>query len=424
MPLTVLQAPGDADQLAEDGARTAPGQDARALLEQLHSALAVKSETSTPSANSLSPVIEQVAHESSSFGRAVAKQANQIQLLIEQINRLDGDTQIAELRGVVRDIYGALNDVVLRMKQNASDVTAKIGLLTGAVTIIGGASDMDVPHGPEQIMDAATAAAERILSLERLQKEAGSAILALEEIASHAQHAVRDLSAGLAKLSAHVESDRNEIANLHQRIGSTDRSLAEGLAKLNGAAKSDRNEISRLHQRIETANQSLAQKLAGVDSSFESDRNAISRLHQRIESTDQASTAGLTTLAERTATMRDEIGRMFDRLSSVESSTALVAGFREEMDVLGLRLEETEHRTAAEISSWKVNDTDRFAALANRLEAQERKSQILSHDAEQMAARMQAVERAIATMTQSQKALSTWQDRLAQVLAGPQLPAV
>jgi hypothetical protein len=391
MPLTVLQAPGDADQPAEDGARTALGQDARALLEQLHSALAVKSETSAPSADSLPPVIEQAAHEFPSFGRAVAKQANQIQLLIEQINRLDGDTQIAELRGVVRDLYGALNDVVLRMKQNASDVTAKIGLLTGAVTIIGGTSDMNAPRGPAEILDAATSAAERILSLERLQKEAGSAIVALEEIASHAQHVARDLSAGLAKLSAHAESDRNEIASLRQRIGSTDQSLAEGLERMNGAV--------------------------------ESDRNAISRLHQRIESTDQASTAGLTTLAERTATMRDEMGRMFERLSSVESSTALVTGFREKIEVLSLCLEEAEHRTAAEINSWKVNDSERFATLANRLEAQERTNQILSHDAEQMVARIQAAERTIATMTQSQKALSTWQDRLAQVLAGPQLPA-
>jgi hypothetical protein len=392
MPLNVLQATSDADQPAEDNARTAPRQDAQALLGYLESALAKKTETDTPSAYSLSPAVVQTACEVPSFGRAVAKQADQIQHLIEQINRLDDDTQLAELRGVVRDLYDALNDVVLRMKQNASEVAAKIGLLTGAVTIISGTPDIDAPHDSAAILDGAIAAAERMLSLERLQKEAHTAIVALEENASRGQHSVRELSAGLTKLNAHAESDRNETANLRQRIEST--------------------------------NQSLAQRLAGIDNTNASDRNEIARLHQRIGSTDRASTEGLTTLGERAAAQHDEMGRMHERLTSVESSTALHAGIQEKIEVLSRCLEDAKHSTAAEINSWKLKDTERFAALTHRLEALEQKNLVLRHDAEQMVARLQAAEQTIATMTQSQKAISTWQDRLAQVLAGPQLPAV
>jgi predicted nucleic acid-binding Zn-ribbon protein len=423
MSQNVLQATSDADQPADDGAHTAPRQDARALLGHLHSTLAVKAGAGTPSTDSLPPVIEQTVCEVPSFGRAVARQADQIQHLIEQINRLDSDTQLAELRGVVRDLYGALNDVVLRMKQNASEVAAKIGLLTGAVTIISGAPDIDAPHDLAAILDGAIAAAERMLSLERLQKEAGAAIVALEESASRGQHAVRDLSAGLAKLNAHAESDRNEIASLHQRIKSTDQSLAQGLARVDSTIESDRDEIASLHQRIESTDQSLAQELARVDKSIETGRDEVARLHQRIGSTDRASTQGLTTLGERATALRDEMGRMHERLGFVESNTALHAGFREKIEVLSRRLEDAEHRTAAEINSWRLKDSERCAALMNRLEALEQKNQVLSQDTEQMAARLQAAEQTVATMTQSQKALSIWQDRLAQVLAGPQLPA-
>jgi ribosomal 50S subunit-associated protein YjgA (DUF615 family) len=118
------------------------------------------------------------------------------------------------------------------------------------------------------------------------------------------------------------------------------------------------------------------------------------------------------------------MGRMHERLGSVEGSTALHSAFREKIEILSRRLEEAEHRTAAEINNWRARDLERFADLTNKLEAQEQKNQALNHGAEQMMARLQAAEQAIATMTQSQKALSTWQDRLAQVLAGPQLPVV
>jgi hypothetical protein len=424
MPQNVLQVASEANQPAAGGEHTAPKQDARALFDHLNSALAVKTGADTPSADCLPPVIEQAPCETPSFGRAVAKQADQIQQLIEQIGRPDSDTQLAELRDVVRDLHGTLNDVVLRMKQNASEVAAKIGLLTGAMAIISGAPDMDAPRDIAAILDGAIAAAERMLSLERLQKEAGAAIVAVEESASRGQQAVRDLSAGLEKLNAHAESDLNEIASLHQRIKSTDQSLAQGLARVDSTVESDRNEIASLRQRIESTNQSLAQRLAGLDNTIESDRNEITRLHQRIGSTDRASTEGLTTLGERAVALRDEMGRMYERLGFVESSTALHAGFREKIEVLSHRLEDAEHRTAAEINSWRLKDSERFAVLTNRLEALEQKNEALSHDAEQMVARLQAAEQTVATMTQSQKALSTWQDRLAQVLAGPQLPPV
>jgi hypothetical protein len=393
MPQNVLQVASDANQSAVGGEHAAPKQDARALFEHLNSALAVKAGPDTPSADCLPPVIEQAPGENPSFGRAVAKQADQIQRLIEQISRLDSDPQLSELREVVRDLYGTLNDVVLRMKQNASDVAAKIGLLTGAIAIISGAPDMDATRDISSILDGAIAAAERMMSLARFQNEAGAAIAALEESASHGRHTVRDLSAGLTKLTALAESDRNEITSLHQRIESTDQSLAQGLAR--------------------------------VDKTIESDRAEIARLHQRIGSTDRASTQGLMTLGERAAALRDEMGRIHERLGSVESGTALHGGFREKIEVLCRRLEDAEHGTAAEINSWKLRDAQQSAALLNRLEALERKNQTLNHETEQMATRLQVAEQTIATMTQRQKALSTWQDRIAQVLlAGPQLPAV
>jgi chromosome segregation ATPase len=585
MTQNVLQVPGDAGQPAEDGTAAASTQDARALLDQLHSALGGKAEGDTASPDSQPPLSEQAVREAPSFSKAVARQADQIQYLIEQINRLDNDTQFVELRDVVRDLYGALNDVALRMKQTSSEVAAKIGLLMEAVTIIGGAPDLDAPHDIAAILDGAKAAAARMVSLERLLKEAGAAIVALEENASHGQHTVRDLSAELAKLNAHAESDRNEITGLHQRIGSSDKALAhalisvretieadhneivrlhqriesaeqsvaqrlarvgetvefgrnevtrlhqqlesadqsltqglarvdesvesgrneiarlhqriasadqslsQGLARVDASIESDRNEVTRLHQqlasadqslaqelarvgetvesgrneiarlrqrlesaeqsvaqglarvdasiesgrnevaqlhqRIASADQSLAQGLARVDESIESGRNEITRLHQRIASTDQASTQGLTTLGERATALRDDLGRMHERLGSVANSTTLHAGFREKIDVLNQRLEETENTTAAEINSWRLQDSERFAALMNRLESLEQKNQILIKNTEHMAARLQAAEQTIATMTQRQKALSTWHDRIAHVLlASPELPAV
>jgi DNA repair exonuclease SbcCD ATPase subunit len=424
MPLNILQASSDVAQPTEDGARAVPGRDARALLGQLHSALSGKTEVDIHSADNLPPVIEQTAREVPSFGRAIAKQADQIQYLLEKIDRLDGDTRLTELRSIVRDLYSALNDVVLRMKRNTSDIAEKIGLLTGAVAIISGAPDMGEPHDVAAILDSAIAAAERMLSLERLQKESCAAIVALKENAAHGQHTGRDLSAALAKLNAHTESDRSEIAILRQRIESADRSLAQELARVDHTIEFDRNEIANLRQRIGSADQSLAQRLEGVDKTIESDRNEVARLHQRIGSADQAFTKGLAALDERAAALHNEMGRMHERLGSVESSAALHASFPKKIEVLSRRLEDAEHSVAAEIDGWKLKDTERFAALTNRLEALEQKNLALRHDAEMMVVRLQVAERTIATMTESQKALSTWQDRLAQVLAGPQLPAV
>jgi len=456
MPLNVLQAPVDADQPADDDASMALKQDARALQGQLHSALDVKAETNTPSVHDLPPVVEQTASEVSPFGRAVAKQADQIQYLIEQINRLDSDTRLAELRAVVRALCDTLNDVALQTKQGASDVAEKIGVLAGAVAIISGVPDKDAHYDLAAVLAGAITTAERMLSLERLQKEARAAIVGLEESASHGQRTVRDLSGAMAELKAHAETDHNEIAGLHRRIELTDQSLAQGLARVDNAVKSDHKEIASLHRRIELTDQSLAQGLARVDNAVKSDHNEIASLHRRIEltdqslaqglarvdnaiksdrneiaslrqqvgSTDRASIEGLTALGERAAALCDEMGRMRERVSSVEGDVALHAGFQEKIQVLSRRLEDAEHSTAADIESWKLKDMERFAALTNRLETLEQKNSVLRHDAEQMAARLQAAERTIATMTQSQKALSIWQDRLAQVLAGPQLPEV
>jgi chromosome segregation ATPase len=390
MPLNVSQAPGDADQLAGDDANMALRQDARALQGQLHSALDKKAETNTPSAYDLPPVIEQTASEASSFGRAVASQADQIQYLIEQINRLDSDTQLAELRGVVRALCDTLNDVVLQTKQGASDVAKKIDVLAGAVAIIGGAPDIDAPHDLATVLAGAITTAERMLSLEGLLQESRAAIAGLEENASRGQRTVRDLSAALAELKGHAWADQNEIASLHRRIELTDQSLAQGLVR--------------------------------VDNAVESDRNEIVRLRQQVGSTDRASVEGLAALGERAAALCDEMGRIRERVASVEGDVALHAGFQENIQGLSRRLEDAEHRTATDIESWKLKDMERFAAMTNRLESLEQTNSALRHDAEQMVARLQAAERTIATMTQSQKALSIWQDRLAQVLAGPQLP--
>ena len=203
------------------------------------------------------------------------------------------------------------------------------------MAIIGGAPDLDEAHDIAAILGGAEAVAGRIMALERLVKEAGAAIVTLGESASGSQHTARNLSADLAKLHAHTESDRNEIAGLHQRIELAEQSLGQRLAKVGEAIESSRNEITQLNQRIESTDQSLAQGLARVDESIESGRNEIARLHQRIASTDRAFTQGLTTLGERAVTLRDGLGRIHERLESVESSTALQAGIHKKIEVLG-----------------------------------------------------------------------------------------
>ena len=72
---------------------------------------------------------------------------------------------------------------------------------------------------------------------------------------------------------------------------------------------------------------------------------------------------------------------------------------------------------------WRLQDSHRFAALMDRLESLEQTNRVLSEDREQMAERLQVAEQTIATMTQRQKALSAWHDRIAHVLlANPDIP--
>jgi predicted nucleic acid-binding Zn-ribbon protein len=420
MTQNVLQALSDADQPAEAGTVAASVQDARALLDHLQSTLAGEAE-GVSSADSLPPVIHAVS-EGPSFGEAVARQADQIQYLIEQVTRLESDAQSAGLQDL-RDLHGALNDLVLRTKQDASDVAARIDLLTQAV-------------------------AGRIGVLDGLMQDADAAIVTLEENVSSSQHTVRDLSADLAKLGAHAESGRNEIAGLHQRIESAEQSLGQRLARVDATIESGRNEIAGLHQRIESAeqslgqrlaragetiesgrneiaqlnerlestDQSLAQGLARVDESIEAGRHDIARLHQRIASTDRAFTQGLTTLGERAVSLRDGLGQVHARLELVENSTALQAGIHKKIEVLGCRLEEMDRNSSAEIGAWRLQDSHRFAALMDRLNALEQTNRALSEEKEQTSERLQAAEQTIAIMTQRQKALSAWHDRIAHVL--------
>jgi hypothetical protein len=385
MTQNVLQVASD-DQLAGDktGPALAPG--ARALLDHLNSALPVSTEGGSPAMGDAPVAARQAAPRMPSFGLAAARQADQIQHLIEQFDRLDRDTQVAELRGIVRDLCGVLNDVALRVKHDSSEVATKIGFLTGAVTIISSVPSPDAPHDISALLDNAKAAAERLASLERFSKDVGAAILALQNNTSLSQSTVRELGET-------VEAGRTESARLYQRIEATDQSLADGLAKVGASIEAERNEIAQLQGRIAAADQVLAQEL--------------------------------TTSSERASMLRDDLGHIHERLTSVENSAVVHAGFLEKIEILSHRLDDLEYNSAAEINGWKMQSSERFAVLMNRVESLEQKHQTLSQDKEQTAARLQVVEQALATMTQSQKALSTWRDRITHVLlANPELPAV
>lgn len=392
MTQNVQQVASDDGQLAGNKAGPALAPGARALLDQLNSALSVSTERDAPIMGDVPAVTMQTAPRTSSFGMAVARQAGQIQYLIEQFDRLDRDTQVVELREVVRDLCGVLNDVALRIRQDSSEVAMKVGLLTGAVTIISRAPSLDAPHDMAAILDGAKAAAERSASLERLLKDAGTAILMLEDNASRDQTTVRDLSDNLAKLNEHAESGRNEIAGLHQRIEATDQSLADGLAKAGASIEADRSEIAQLQRQIAATDQTIAQ--------------------------------GLATSSERASALREDLERFHERLETVENSAAVHAGFLEKIEVLGRRLDDLEHTAVAEINGWRMQNAEQFAGLLGRLESLEQKHQTLSQEKEQTAARLQAAEEALATMAQRQKALSAWHDRITHVLlANPELPA-
>jgi chromosome segregation ATPase len=488
MTQNVQQVASDDDQQAGNKAGPALAPGAQALLDHLNSTLSLPMDGDGPIVGDVPAVTGKAVSRISSFGTAVARQADQIHYLVEQFDRLDRDTQVAELREVMRDLCGALNDMALRMKQDSSEVTTKIGLLTGAVTIISRAPDLDVPHDIATILDGAKAAAERLELFERLLKDTGAAILALEDDTSRDQTTIRELSDNLAKLNKSAESDRNEIAGLHRRIEASDRSIVQGLAEIGGAIEAGRTESAKLHQRIEAADQSiadglakagasieanreesaklhqrieatdrsladgrakvdasieagreesaklhqrieetdrsLADVLAKVDASIEAERNEIAQLQRRITTTDQTLARELTTSSERASVLRDDLGRIQERLESVENSAAVHAGFLEKIEALGRRLDDLEHTAAAEINGWKTQNAEQFAGMMSRLESLEQKHQTLSQEKEQTAARLQVAEQALATMIQSQKALSTWRDRITHVLlASPEQPA-
>ena len=382
MTQNVLQAAGEAYQTVEGNADATSVPGARALLDHLHSTLGVSADEAADS-----PSRGEVALAAPSFSDAVVRQAEQIQSLVEHIHR--NDAPPAQLQDV-RELYSTLNDVALWMKQSASEAAAKIGLLTGAVTIISGAPNLDTPHDFATILDGAKAVAARMASLESVLHEAGAAIVALEGNASRSQNTVHDMSVGLAKLSAQVESDGNQIANLQQQLVSADQALAQAMASIRDTVLAVQNEI------------------AGLD--------------QRIAAADVASSEGLAALDERAAALRDELGQVHERLLSVEASTTLHAGFQEKIEVLNRDLEEAGHATAAEIEKLRLQGSEHFADLTNKLEALEYKNQILSQDTEQTMARLKDAEQTIEALTQRQKALSAWHTRITQVLSsGPDL---
>src|ERR1700760_1411426 len=119
--MTSLHATSEIELPAEDNASG----DARALLGHLQLALAEEPKALSVSEESLSHPIEHATSDTPSFGRAVARQADLLQQLVEQIDRLDNDQRVAVLQETVREICVALNDVVLQARQNASDVSAK-----------------------------------------------------------------------------------------------------------------------------------------------------------------------------------------------------------------------------------------------------------------------------------------------------------
>jgi DNA repair exonuclease SbcCD ATPase subunit len=332
MSQNLLRSTGEDDRKAEDDARPAFAQGARGLLDHLNSALSADEDD-------LPPVITQAPPRMPNFGMAVTRQAEQIHYLAEQIDRLDRDTQMVELRKIVRDLYGVLGDMALRMKQTSSEAATKIALLTGAVTIIGSASGQDEPHDVTAVLDRAKAAAERLSSLERLTHDAHAAIAALEDSAFRDRDMARELSAGLATSNERAESDRKEIAGLLQKIESTDRTLAGEMTKIGEALATDRKETAGLQQRLDETDRTLTKTVAGID-------------------------------------------------------------------------------------DLEAQNAERFARLTRELESLAQTNQALVQEKEQTAARLQAMEQALAAITGRQNALSAWHDRIAHVLStNPEAPA-
>ena len=471
-----LQTASQSEQQAESAEAAGHVQDARSLIDHLNSVLSVEADETDAQ-----PAPEQPFPEATSFARAIMRQSDQIQYLVEQISRLDSDTEIARLRDVVVDLCSALAEVILRMKQDSSQAAGKIGVLVDALTIIGG----DTPNiidssNVEALLSGAKAAADRLASLEGLSKDARAAISALEEIQSRSQNKIRDLSACVIKLNDSVESGSAEIADLHQRIESSDCALAHGLASLGADVTAGRSEITGLQQRIESTDHVLAQGLASLGDEITTDRNTISGLQQQIESTDHALAQGLAslgsdvaasrndaaglqqrfesvdrvlaqglakldgsveegrkeidglrqrigsfdqvlgqglvTLNERTTTLRDDLGQAIARIASVEDSNAMYGVFKDKIESLNGRLAELERNSAAEIKSWRLHESERNAALVTKLETLEQKNQSLGQSAEQVAARLNAAEQTIATVVQRQKALSSVHDRVVRLL--------
>jgi phage-related tail protein len=443
------------DQPAESAANAEHTQDARSLIDHLSSVLSVDDDGAPPPAQDAYPAPKQGQAEAHSFTKAIMRQSDQIQYLVEQIIRLDSDTEVTRLREVVADLCVALTDVTMRMKQDTSQAAEKIGLLVEAITIIGGnPDDDDVSRTIASLLPAAKTAAERLGSVERQSYETSAAILALEHGMSRGQNKIRDLSAGLIKLNESVESSRSEIAGLGQRIGSADHALTRGLAKLGDDIEEGRNEIAGLRHRIETADHALARGLAKLGDNIEEGRNDIAGLQQRagsveralaqglatlgdtveegrteiaglrqsVVSRDQLLDQGLATLNERTAALRDGLGQITERLASVEDGAAMHSVFKDKIEVLGLRLGDLERNAATEIKSWRLHESERNAALMTKLESLEQKNHSLSQGNEQMAARLNAAESTIANVVQRQKALASVHDRVVRLLlANPDL---
>jgi hypothetical protein len=386
MKQDVLRVASEDDQAAEGDAGPAPARDARALLDRLDAALSIPG--AGPSSDDVPAMTEHAAFRMPSFGKAVIEQATQLQYLSEQIDRLGRDKQVAELRDVLRGLCGTLSDVAFRFKHSSSEADARTALLTTAIAILSGVPDLDAPHDFARILGGAEAVVKRFVLLERLLKDAGTTIVALEDKASRGQTAVRDLSENVAKLNARAVSERSEIAGLGQRMETADRSVAEEFAKVGETIKAERDNIAQLQQRIAAA--------------------------------DQISAKGLATVSEQTSLLRNELGQFQERLKSVEDSTVLHAGFREKIEILERRLQELEHNATAEIDGWKTRNAEQFANLMSRVESLELKNQTLSEAKEQTVARLQVAEQALAATIQRQKA---WHDRITQtLLANPELP--
>jgi len=297
-------------------------QDARSLIDHLNSALSANAD----GMNSNEPAAPEIQlPETPSFARAIMRQTDQIHYLVQQINRLDSDTEVAKLRAVVVDLCGALTDVTLRIKQDTSQAAGKIKSLMEAMTIIGGGPDgIDPSQDIGMLLSGAKAAAGRLASLEQLSKEIQAATLALEDSESRSQNKIRDLSAALIKLSENIESGRHEVSGLQRQVGSVDQALAQVLAKLDGAIEAYRGEFSGLQQRIASADRILAQVLAKVDGAIEAYRREFSGLQQRIASADRTLAQGLKRLDDAMEAHRADFAGWQQRIESADQALAEV----------------------------------------------------------------------------------------------------